>query len=164
MTQEQKNNLQELRDSYLSKINDLSIDFVNDHALSDDSYISDSFTEYADGAVSVYYTDQHNYYVEHSEECESALLELYDPQSIADIIKNEGLYHLNCKAGAIGAYCENERQLYEDEDNILKALIVDYCLNCDIYLTEEQIEEIALNSFERWGDYADQVNELIKED
>lgn len=164
MTQEQKNNLQNLRDDYLTALNSISSDFVDDRALSDSSYISDSFTEYADSAVSIYYTDQHNYYVEHSEECENALLELYDPESLADIIKKEGLYNLTCKAGAVGAYMENERELYEDQEGITKILIIDYCLNCDIYLTEEQIEEIASNDFDRWDDYAEEINKTIKED
>ena len=164
MTQEQKNNLKNLRDDYLCAMNAISSDFTDDHALSDSSYISDSITEYADSAVSIYYVDQHNYYVDHSDECESALLEFYDPESIAQIIKNEGLYYLNCKTGAVGAFVKNEEQLNEDKEGIIKILIIDYCLNCDIYLTEEQIEEIALNDFDRWDDYAEQVNETIKED
>ena len=163
MTQEQKNALQNLRDDYLTALNDLSIDFVRDRALSDGDYISDSFSEYADSAISIYCSDQHNYYIDHSEECEDALLELYDPESLADIVKKEGLYSLCCKAGVAGAYLENERQLYEDQEGITKILIIDYCLNCDIYLTEEQIEELASEDLNCWDDYAEKVNELIKE-
>lgn len=164
MTEKEKNYLYELRDNYLTALNAISIDFVGERALSDSDYISDSFTEYADSAISIYYKDQHDYYMENTEECERALLELYDPDSIADIIKKQGLYYLDCKAGAVGAFVKNENDLYEDQNGITKILIIDYCLNCDIYLTEEQIEEIASQDLNRWDDYADLVNESIKEE
>lgn len=164
MTQEQKTLLEGMRAGAYDYMNSLSQDFVNDHALSDSCYISDAITEYADGAISVYYRDQYNYYVDHSEECENALLELYDGDSIAQLVKSEGLYNLCCKAGVCGAFQENERELYDDIEKIKICLIIDYCLNCDIFLTAEQIEEIAQNDFDRFDDYADQVNEIIKEE
>lgn len=162
MTQEQKTILENLRSSYYENMNSLSQDFANDRALSDSAYISDAITEYADGAISIYYTDQYNYYVEHSEECENALLELYDGDSIAQLVKSEGLYNLCCKAGVCGAFQENERQLYDDLENIKICLIIDYCLNCDIFLTAEQIEDIAQNDFDRFDDYCDAINEVIE--
>ena len=48
MTQEQKNYLNNLRDDFNSTINAIRSDFVDERALSDSGYMSDSFTEYAD--------------------------------------------------------------------------------------------------------------------
>lgn len=161
MTIQEKEILNELRDSYISTINSISSDFINDRALLDSDYISDSFSEYADGATSIYYSDQWNYYVDNSSKCEDALLEFYDPDSIADLIKKEGLYHLCCKAGALGQYVENESELYEDEEKIKRCLIIDYLLNINEYLDPSDIEEIAQEDFDRWDDYADLVNKKI---
>ena len=164
MTEQQKQILEQMRAESYALLNDISKDFVDDRALSDSDYISDSFTEYADSAISIYYTDQHNYYVDHSEQCEQALLELYNKDSLADIIKKEGLYYLCCKAGACGAFMENERQLYEDQENITICLIIDFLLNINEYLKPSDIEEIGAQDLDRWDDYADQVNEKLKEE
>lgn len=158
MTQEQKQTLEQMREGFYDYMNSISQDFVNDSALSDGAYISDLFSEYADGAISVYYRDQHNYYVDHSEECENALLELYDGDSLAEMIKKEGLYNLCCKAGVCGAYLENLNNLEDDRENIIKILIIDYCLNVDKFLCLEQIEEIASNDFDRLDDYREEIN------
>ena len=162
MTQEQKTRLEDLRSCLYIKLNSISSDFVDDRALSDSAYISDSFTEYADSATSIYYSDQHNYYVEHSDECESALLEFYDPQSLADFVKDNGLYYLCCKAGAIGEYVKNESELYEDREEIIKCLIIDYLLNTDQYLDMSDIEEIAEEDLDRFSDYCDKISEKIQ--
>ena len=164
MTEQQKTILQNQRVETYALLNDISKDFADERALSDSDYISDSFTEYADSAVSIYYTDQYNYYVDNSEQCENALLELYDKDSLADMIKKEGLYNLCCKAGACGAFMENERELYDDLLNIKVCLIIDYLLNINEYLELADIEEIAEQDLDRWDDYADQVNEKIKEE
>lgn len=164
MTEQEKQILEQMRAESYALLNDISKDFTDDRALSDSDYISDSFTEYADSAISIYYKDQYNYYVDHSEECENALLELYDKDSLADIIKKEGLYNLCCKAGACGAFMENERQLYDDLANIKVCLIIDFLLNINEYLKPSDIEEIADLDLDRWDDYADQVNEKLKEE
>ena len=164
MTQEQKTILEQMRVEAYALLNDISKDFVNDRALSDSDYVSDSFTEYADSAISIYYTDQYNYYVDHSADCEDALLEFYDKDSLAEMIKKEGLYNLCCKAGVCGAFRVNETQLYDDLANIKVCLIIDFLLNINEYLKPSDIEEIADLDLDRWDDYADQVNEKLKEE
>ena len=164
MTEQQKQILEQMRAESYALLNDISKDFVDDRALSDSDYISDSFTEYADGAISIYYVDQHNYYVEHSEECEDALLELYDGDSLAQMIKKEGLYRLCCHAGVCGEFRKHETNLYDDIENIKICLICDYLLNINEYLKPSDIEEIADLDLDRWDDYADQVNEKLKEE
>lgn len=160
MTREQKKTLEQMREGFYNYMNNISQDFANDHALSDGAYISDLFTEYADGAISIYYKDQYNYYVDHSGECENALIELYDGDSLAEMIKKDGLYNLCCKAGVCGAYLENLNMLEDDRDNIIKVLIIDYCLNTDKFLNLEQIEDIALNDCDCLFDYCDEINNI----
>lgn len=164
MTEQQKTILQDQRAETYALLSDISKDFADERALSDSDYISDSFTEYADSAVSIYYRDQYNYYVDNSEQCENALLELYDKDSLADMIRKEGLYNLCCKAGACGAFMKNESDLYDDLLNIKVCLIIDYLLNINEYLELADIEEIAEQDLDRWDDYAYQVNEKIKEE
>ena len=60
MTEQQKQILEQMRAESYALLNDISKDFVDDRALSDSDYISDSFAEYADSAISIYYADQVN--------------------------------------------------------------------------------------------------------
>ena len=163
MTQEQKDNLKRIRDDYYSKMGAFAQDYADERALSESCYISDDFTEYADSATSIYYSDQRAYYNDHAQECEDALLELYDSDSIADYIKKNGLDGLICHAGALGEYRANETALYEDQENITYCLIIDYLLNTDQYLEFVDIEEIASEDLDRWSDYCDLINEKVKE-
>lgn len=110
----------------LEGMNEISRDFVNESALENIRYLSDHFHEQADQMTSVYYADQRDYFNNHPQECENALLELYDKDSLADIIKNEGLDSLICKAGACGEYEANLSDLYENEDEIKEALTLKY--------------------------------------
>lgn len=110
----------------MDNLNPISHDFVNDNSLEQINYLSDAFSECADNETSLYYSDQRDYFNDHPQECENALLELYDKDSLADIIKNEGLDSLICKAGACGEYEANLSDLYENEDEIKEALTLKY--------------------------------------
>ena len=138
-----KNYLEEIKKDLEEKISDSSLDFVSDHSLGDINYFSDAFHEFADNNISVYYSDQFKYYEEHATECENALLELCDGETIADKIKKEGLYNLCCYAGVCGQYNEIIGELYSDEENIKKLLIVRHLLKNDIFLIDkEQINDL----------------------
>lgn len=110
----------------LENIYSISYDFVNENALENINYIDDCFHETADQMTSVYYAEQKAYFYEHTEECENALLELYGSDSLADIVKREGLEGLLCKAGACGEYEDNLSKLYENEDEIKECLTLEY--------------------------------------
>lgn len=156
-----------IKETTEKKMNDYSLDFVSDYEIDSSSYLSDAFTEWADNNISVYYSDQFNYYEEHATECEDALLELYDGESIADKIKKEGLYNLCCLAGVCGQYNEITGQLYEDEESIKKLLVIRYLIKNDIYiLTDEKLEklleEVELANINRINDLLDIVNEYLE--
>lgn len=145
MKNEQKNKelLNNKKTELENECSDTALDFVGDYALEDLHYLSDAFTEWADNNISVYYYDQFKFYEEHTTECENALLELYDGDSIADKIKNEGLYNLCCLAGVCGQYNEITGELYNHEEKIKKLLIIRHLLKNDIFIfNEEQLQDI----------------------
>lgn len=132
-----------IKETTEKEMNDYSLDFVSDYEIDSSSYLSDAFTEWADNNISIFYSDQFNYYEEHATECEDALLELYDGESIADKIKKEGLYNLCCLAGVCGQYNEITGDLYEDEERIKKLLVVRYLIKHDLYnLSDEELDEL----------------------
>ena len=110
----------------MENLNSISYDFVNENYLENIDYLGDLFHERADNETSVYYADQKQYFYDHPQECENALLEWYDDKSLADIIKDEGLEALICKAGQCGEYQANINALYEDEDEIKECLTLKY--------------------------------------
>lgn len=110
----------------LENMNDISCEFVNENDLEGIDYLDDLFHEKADNETSVYYADQKQYFYDHPQECENALLEWYDSESLADTIKDEGLEALICKAGQCGEYQANSNKLYEDEDKIKEVLTLKY--------------------------------------
>lgn len=141
--EESKNYLEEIKKDLESESSNSALDFVGDYSLDCLHYLSDAIHEFADGQISVYYSDQFKYYEEHPTECEDALLELYDGESIANTIKKEGLYNLCCLAGVCGEYNEITGELYNDEENIKKLLIIRHLLKNDIFLLDKkQIDDL----------------------
>lgn len=163
MTQEQiKNYLEQIKKELESESSNSALDFVGDYSLDCLHYLSDAFHEFADNQISVYYSDQFKYYEEHATECEDALLELYDGDSIADKIKKEGLYNLCCLAGVCGEYNEITGELYNDEENIKKLLIIRHLLKKDIFvLDKEQIDDLLDESEDSHIDEGWQLMDLI---
>lgn len=150
-----KDLLYEIKEDLEKEMNSISLDFVSDYDIENTSYLCDAFTEYADSQISVYYCDQFKYYDDNPTECENALLNLYDGESIANIVKNEGLYNLCCHAGVCGQYERNTSELYEDEENIKKLLVVRYLIKNDIFAFNRKELEVLLRDA-GWLD----VNEL----
>lgn len=132
LTEQQKQHLNYLRDEAYSNMYSISQDFVGDYSADCSSWICDAFSEYADGAISVYTRDQLNYFSENAEKCEQSLLEMYDRDSLAEIIKSEGLIALEAKAAVCCMYEENYGHLDEDRENILVCLLIDYVLDNDL--------------------------------
>jgi len=120
-----------------------TLDFLGDYGLEDIDYLGDTFHEFSDNNISVYCSDQFKYYEEHPTECEDALLELYDGESIAQKIKDEGLYNLCCFAGVCGQYEKQLQELYTNEAEIKKLLVVRYLLKNDIFIFNlEQLTDL----------------------
>ena len=139
-----KKEILNIKELLMEVMNSSSIDFINDYSISNNesNYLSDLITEFSDRSVSIYYTDQYNYWSDNSTECEDALLELYDSNSLGDIIKNQGLYNLCCTAGVCGWFRKTENELYSDIDNICKCLLLDYVLEHFNRYTKKEINYI----------------------
>lgn len=155
--------LEALKKELENIMNDSSIDFVNDYAIENNSYLCDAFTEFSDNRVSVYYSDQREFYFNNRELCNDALIEFgYD---LNDFIK-EGydLDDLICKAGAVGEYQKNYCELSEDEEEIKKLLVINYLIENEITtIDEETINNIINEDIEIINDLKDLIDEELEE-
>ena len=160
--QENKKDLLFVKKALEEICNDTTLDFLGDYSLENVGYIGDTFHEFSDNNISVYYSDQYNYFVEHSTECEDALLELYDGDFLADKIKHEGLYNLCCFAGVCGQYEKQLQELYTNEAEIKKLLVVRYLLKNDIFLFNlEQLTDILEQAENNQIDEGEELLEII---
>ena len=167
MFNEIKERLETIKKDLEESMNNYSLDFVNDYSIESSSYFSDAVNEFADNNISVYYSDQFKYYEEHTSESEDALLELMDGESIAQMIKKEGLYNLCCYAGVCGEYNEITADLYEDEENIKKLLVIRYLLKTEqapttVEKLDELLEEIESSNFDRLSDLLDVLPDYLE--
>lgn len=143
-----KEELTAIRDNIAKDYQDTSVaDFVEERKdLNNGGYFGDAFHEFADSNTSIYYADQKNYYLVHQEECDNALLELYDAESITELIKDEGVTSLMCKAGALGEYQAIYYELAGAEKEIKQLLALNYLIdNFDEFsdnLTAEKVTDI----------------------
>ena len=158
--------LEDIKSDLEAKMNDISLDFVSDYDIESDYYISDLFSECADNNISVYCSDQREYFNEHPEECESALLSLYCGEDLADYIKKNGLSGLLEHAGVCGWYETNYNQLGEDEENIKKLFVIRYLLKNNIFNLcksdiDNLLEEASDYDNDRTSDLLDLINEAL---
>ena len=162
ITSELKTFLEDMRRELKEGLNEISRDFINDHQIDSFSYLSDGFREVADQYTSIYYSDQRDYFHEHPIECENALLDLYDSDSLADFIKKEGLDGLICRAGACGEYEANLNELCEDENKIKRVLACEWLLDRldEITASTDEIE----SAFDELDclDEADEMTNLLE--
>ena len=143
-----KEELTAIRDNIAKDYQGTSVaDFVDEiKDLKNGGYFCDAFTEFADSNSSIYNADQKNYYLDHETESDNALLELYDADQIAKLIKDMGVAGLMCKAGALGEYQAIYRELSDAEKEIKQMLILNYLIdNLDEFddnLTAEKVADI----------------------
>lgn len=121
--------LLEKRNILFNKLGGYSQSFESDYETSTTSYLEDLFTEFADNNTSIYYSGQRDFFNENPELCENALLEMYDADSIAEYIRDNGLDGLICHAGALGEYKEIYDELERDRDDILRVMVMDFILD-----------------------------------
>lgn len=167
MFNEIKERLETIKKDLEESMNNYSLDFVSDYSIESSSYFSDAVSEFADNNISVYYSDQFKYYEEHTSESEDALLELMDGESITQMIKKEGLYNLCCYAGVCGQYYEITADLYEDEENIKKLLVIRYLLKTEQAPTTaeklgELLEEIEMSNIRCLCDLLDFLPDYLE--
>lgn len=157
MNEKQKTILQNEYNNILNTLNDISIDFINDRKLNDIKYLCDAFSEYADQNISVYSSDQKEFYNNNVEICENALQDQYI--NLNDYLKNNSISDLMSRAGVAGWFDKNYSELSQDENDIKTALLIKYLIENDFYISPE--------NFYLYIDYepsriADEINSLIE--
>lgn len=156
-----------LKDLYyetLEKVDNLSQDFISDYSLEGNHYLGDLFSEYADGAISVYCRDQHNFYIDNEDWCNQCLEEFYSNEDLGRLIKDKGVDGFIEHAGAVGWYEKNYHTLSSDSEEIQIALVIKYLIN---NFSEEQLSTISedkLNDLlEQARDYRDDSLEGLRD-
>lgn len=158
--------LEELKDNLKAGMNDISIDFASDYDITQDDYISDLFCEYADNRVDVYNSNLLEWAKYNYEYIEEAIDEYgdvaKDPSGRADFMRTIQQ----------GQFLYYERQLYEDAEDIIKLLAINYLLeNEDEVETEmdndridEMLDDIDVDTNDRMSDIKDVVWSYIKKE
>ena len=151
------------RDDLSNSVSAVAQDFVDSYEATSSAYICDAFQEFADSQTSVYYSDQRRYYNEHSSDCEDALMELYDPDGLAAIIKESGIDGLLCKAGAVGECMALENDLNSDFEKIKIILALDYIIEHGLLFNEERLSDLMLELEDiDQDDYTDAIRDAIE--
>ena len=163
-----KEELQAMRDNIAKDYQGTIVaDFVEERKyLKNGDYFGDAFNEFADSNTSIYYADQKKYYLEHETACDSALLELYDAESLAKLIKDYGVAGLMYKAGALGEYQAIYFELSDAEKEIKQLLALNYLIDnfdeFDDNLTAEKVTDIVedcdAKNIDRLDDLLDLIN------
>lgn len=155
-SEQQKEQLQQIREAALSNMYYISKDFCGDYSARHINYIDDAFSEYADGAISIYTRDQLDYFAENQEKCEAALLSMYSAQDLGDYIQREGLIALEAHAAVCAMYEENLSNLDEDRDNIILCIVIKALL--------EEGAEVSSLEGEEGDESADKIFDLLSGD
>ena len=146
--------IKNLKKEIESNLGDYALEFVEERNATDNDYISDAISEFADNNASVYYSDQRKFYYNNTDLCENTLIEY--GYSLDDMIK-EGysLDDIICKAGAIGECSSIEHEIYSEIDNILKLLLINYIIDNNIKINVEVVENVEYYQMDRFSDLLD---------
>lgn len=123
-------------------LGEYSRDFINDNDATDSAYICDAISNFADNNTSIYFYDIMEYIKG-------------NPDDVNDAINEFGLDGCGCdiyKAGQMAEYLAIEREIYDDLENIIKHIAINFIDSTDeaddeaeaIWesLTEEERDEI----------------------
>lgn len=157
-----KNYLEDKKEDLKSKINDISLDFINDNNIKNSCYICDAFTEYADNSVDICNNDllewaKYNYNL--VEEGIDELGVVTDSNGRADFMRTI----------MQAQFLENENLLNQDFEEIIKILAINYLLEnlkdikTDLEKVKDVVEnlEIEINNNDRLNDILDYLNEQL---
>lgn len=160
--EELKEMLEERKEDLKGRMNDLSVDFASDYDITTSAYLSDLFNEYADSQIYIYYSDLFEWCKDNYEYVEEAVAEFGVDSKNFDFI---GIIRS-------GQFLYNERQLFEDEKEIVELMVVNYLLEneeeIEKELEEKELEEMfdelesQFDDCERLEDMIDIINEYIK--
>ena len=153
-----KNIIKELE----NKMNDYSVDFVNDYYNADSMYLCDAISEFADSNTSIHYSSIMEYISNNPEAVNNAINEFGWDGCGKDIYK----------AGQMAEYQEIQNDIYDDLDNVIKLIAYKKAYNNYdlINPTEDQnkaIDDIdceGIDTDSRIEDIEDYVKSIIVSD
>ena len=145
-----------LKNDLLKQLNDISKEFCYDHSAIESNYICDLITESSDNCVDIYNNDRAQWFADNWHLVDEAIAKFGKSENIMQDI-------------AAAQFLQNERRLYEDLENIIKILALDFIIE-DLKITElEQakiddiftdLENIDHNN--RFNDIIDLVSDALK--
>lgn len=117
-----------------NKMNDYSVDFVNDYYNADSMYLCDAISEFADSNTSIYYSEIMDFIAKNPEAVNNAINEFGWNGCGNDIYK----------AGQMAEYQDIQNDIYADLDNVIKLIAYKKAYhNYDIINpTEQQYKDI----------------------
>lgn len=142
-----------------NKMNDYSVDFVNDYYNADSMYLCDAISEFADSNTSIYYSEIMDFIAKNPEAVNDAINEFGWDGCGKDIYK----------AGQMAEYQDIQNDIYADIDNVIKLIAYKKAYhNYDIINpTEEQDKNIddidceGIDTDSRIEDIEDYVKSII---
>lgn len=162
--EEMKEWLEEKKEDLKGGMNDVSVDFASDYDLNSNSYLSDLFNEYADGQVSIYYSDL----IEWLKGGGDDFVERY----VAEFgIDEKSFDFWGIVRG--GQFLDFQERLFADEKEIIELMVVNYLLEneeeIERELEESELEEMideVVDDLQRYDrlDVIDIINKYIKEE
>lgn len=163
MKEELKNEIEEIQQELKQKMNDISIEFATDFDITCSSYLCDAINEYADGLIDIYYSDLLEWAKYNYEYIEMAI------EEFGDVARDNEKHVDFMRTIQQGQYLYNSNMLYEDEEKIVKLMMLNYLkkvadeINFEFDI-EELIDEIAANfdHNERLNDLQITIDEYIK--
>lgn len=154
--------LKERKEDLKGGMNDISKDFASDYDLNTSSYFCDLITEYADSQVDLYNYDLIEWFRYNYEYVEQAVAEFGVDERNFDIFR---LFQS-------GQYLQNTELLYQDEQEIVSLMVVNYLLEneeeIEGELEESELEEMfdeiksQFDICERLENLIDVIDEYIK--
>lgn len=155
--------LKGLKKELESVIADISVDFANVYDLTCSGYICDAITEYSDSQIDIYYSDLKKWLQNDSEAVG------YFERAI-----NEGLTNTTdfdfFQAIQSAQYLKNSEELYNDYDDIIKIMIINYLIDLvdefDLIKIEDFeafIDEIEKDHDNKFYYLADKIREKIQD-
>ena len=164
MNEKTKKYLESQKEELKRQINDISSDFCGDYGdITQNNYICDAITEYADNQVDINATALLEWAVDNYEYVEQAIDEFgvsKDSNGRADFLRTI----------AAGQFFKNEEELNQDIEEIVQLLAINYLLKNEIEIEEEVLEDMLkdlkhyIYSNDHFSDILDKIEEYTNKD
>lgn len=145
-----KNLMEELK----HEMNETTRDFISNYSLDSSSYICDAISQFADSMIDIYYNDLFEWCKHNFDYVNQAIAEFGSSNDIIRDIQS-------------GQYLQYTEELYQDIEEAIKYLVLEYLdenySNIEIEKLEEILDTIDTDHNNRFNDLIDTINEILEE-